>query len=243
MSGHSKWSQIKRQKAAADKKRGNLFTKLSNTITLAAKQGGGDPNMNFKLRLALDKAKAANMPNDTIERAIKKGTGELAGQSIEETTYEGFGPGGVALIIEATTDNKNRTTASLRRIFNTYNGNLGTDGSVQWMFKHQGVIRVAAEQVTDRDALELNLIDAGAQDIVNETEGMTIYTAPQQLAAVKKVLDERGIATASAELEFVPQEKIAVAKSAQQATLNKLFEALEEDEDITNYYTNAELSA
>ncbi len=240
MSGHSKWSQIKRQKAAADQKRGNLFTKLANAITIAAKQGG-DTDMNFKLRLAIDKAKQANMPNDTIERAVQKGTGELAGDTIEEVVYEGYGPSGIAFLIIAATDNKNRTTATVRKHLTGAGGNLGTNGSVTWLFSQKGVIRIPRTVVRDKDALELALIDAGADDIADAEEGLTVYTRPQQFAAVRSALDQYGIEPASAEIEFVPRDTVQIQDPKIQNAFTKLCESLEAEDDITNYFTNAEI--
>ncbi len=240
MSGHSKWSTIKRQKGAADQKRGALFTKLGNNITIAAREGGGDAEMNFKLRLAMDKAKAANMPKENIERAIKRGTGELAGDGIEEIVYEGFGPEGVAIYIEALTDNKNRTVANIKHILSKYGGNLGGPGSVAWMFDRKGVIRILSEDLEiSEDDLSLKAIDAGAEDIVSEEDGIIIYTAPEKLEAVKKLLEKSGVKISFAETEFVPQDKVVVSEAAK-SNLEKLYEELEENEDISNYYTNEE---
>ena len=241
MSGHSKWSQIKRQKAVTDNKRGNLFTKLGNTIAVAAKEGGKDPNSNFRLRMAIDKAKASNMPNDNIERAIKRGAGEIDGVTIEEVIYEGFGPAGVAIIIETTTDNKNRTAAAIRNILTKHGGNLGGSGSVTWMFDKKGVLRVTNEAITDKDALELSLIDAGVDDIIIEKEGVLIYAPAQLLPTLKKTLEELNIIPASAEIELVPKNKIAVHNPADQKKLEKIFDELENDDDVSNYFTNANI--
>ena len=241
MSGHSKWSQIKRQKAVTDGKRSNLFTKLGNTIAVAVKEGGKDPDSNFRLRMAIDKAKASNMPNDNIKRAIKRGAGEIEGVIIEKVVYEGFGPAGVAIIIEATTDNKNRTAAAIRNILTKHGGNLGGNGSVAWMFDKKGVLRVANEDVVDKDALELSLIDAGADEIITEDEGMLIYAPAQQLPALKKALEEQNIAPASAEVEMVPQNKIVVRDARDQKKLEKISEELERDDDVSNYFTNADV--
>lgn len=241
MSGHSKWAQIKRQKAVTDKKRGNLFTKLGNAITIASRHGGGDPNTNFQLRVAIDKARAANMPNENIERAIQRGSGELGGATLEEITYEGFGPGGITLIIEVTTDNKNRTTANLRRLLTKYQGRLGGSGSVRWMFETKGVIRISREQLThNKENVELKLIDAGSEDIIEEEEGLTVYTKPESLPAVRELLEKEGVTLASAEIELVPQTKIAITDVAAREKIAKLLEELEADDDITNYFTNAD---
>ncbi len=241
MSGHSKWSQIKRQKAVTDGKRSNLFTKLGNTIAVAVKEGGKDPDSNFRLRMAIDKAKASNMPNDNIKRAIKRGAGEIEGVIIEKVVYEGFGPAGVAIIIEATTDNKNRTAAAIRNILTKHGGNLGGNGSVAWMFDKKGVLRVANEDVVDKDALELSLIDAGADEIITEDEGMLIYAPAQQLPAFKKTLGKQNITPASAETELVPQNKIIIKNTTDQKKLEKIFDELENDDDVSNYFTNADV--
>ena len=241
MSGHSKWSQIKRQKAVTDGKRSNLFTKLGNTIAVAVKEGGKDPDSNFRLRMAIDKAKASNMPNDNIKRAIKRGAGEIEGVIIEKVVYEGFGPAGVAIIIEATTDNKNRTAAAIRNILTKHGGNLGGNGSVTWMFNKKGVLRVANEDIVDKDALELSLIDAGADEIITEDEGMLIYAPAQQLPAFKKTLGKQNITPASAETELVPQNKIIIKNTTDQKKLEKIFDELENDDDVSNYFTNADV--
>lgn len=241
MSGHSKWAQIKRQKAVTDKKRGNLFTKLGNAITIAAKQGDPNPEINFKLRMAIEKAKAANTPNENIERAIKRGNGELEGVVIEEVVYEGFGPAGTALIIEATTDNKNRTTASLRNILTKYQGNLGSSGSVRWMFDKKGAIRIIKDKIINKDELTLKLIDAGVEDIVEEEEGLTVYTTAEELLRIKKLIEKEGIVPESAEIELVPQNKTKIEDESVKVKINKLFEELEAHDDINNYFTNADL--
>ena len=243
MSGHSKWSQIKRQKQSTDQKRGNLFTKLGNAITVSARQGGGDPASNFKLRLAIDKARQANMPHENVERAIKKGTGALEGAKIEEVTYEGFGPGGTAFIIEALTDNKNRTTAEVRNILTKYGGNLGGSGCVLWMFEPKGVIRIsrqALDALNNKDDLELKIIDAGALDLAEETEGLVIYTKPEALHAVKGFLEKQNIKLETAEIELVPKNKVKVESENTKQKLDSLGSEFEENENINNYYTNAE---
>jgi YebC/PmpR family DNA-binding regulatory protein len=241
MSGHSKWAQIKRQKAVTDKKKGAIFTKLGYAITIAAKQGGGDPAMNFKLRLAIDKAKAANMPNDNIERAILKGTGGGDGATFEEVVYEGFGPEGSAVIIEALTDSKNRTTSVVRNIFSKYGGNLGSHGSVNYLFNKKGVIRVLRSEVPSLEKFELAMIDAGADDIIEEEEGLTILTSPEKLSAVKGSLEKSGVKTESADIEMVSGSKISLPDQAANDKLLKLLEELENCEDINNYFTNVEL--
>jgi len=241
MSGHSKWAQIKRQKAVTDNKRGSLFTKLGNAITITVKQSGKDPEINFRLRMAIEKAKAANMPNDNIDRAIKRGGGEIDGINIEEVIYEGFGPAGTALVIETTTDNKNRTTSSIRNILSKYQGNLGNSGSVMWMFEKKGVIRVLKEKISNKDELTLKLIDAGAEDIDEEDEGLTIYCPANNLLKIKGILETEKIIPESADIELVPHNKIKIEGESTKNKLNKLFEELEEDDDINNYFSNADL--
>jgi len=241
MSGHSKWSQIKRQKQSTDQKRGNLFTKLINAITIAARQGGGDQSTNFKLRLATEKAKQANMPNENIERAIKKGAGSLEGIKIEEVIYEGFGPEGIALVIETLTDNKNRTTSEIRNILTKYGGNLGNAGSVMWMFEQKGVLRISREaldQIRDKEDLELKIIDAGASDFTEEQEGLVIYTKPESLHLVKEYLENKNIKFETAEIELVPKNKVKVGDESTRANLSKIYTELEENDSINNYYTN-----
>lgn len=240
MSGHSKWSQIKRQKAVTDKKKGTLFTKLGNIITIAAKQGGGDPSMNFKLRLAVEKAKSANMPNENIERAIKKGAGGQDGLTLEEVVYEGFGPGGAAIIIEATTDNKNRITSELRNIFSKHHGNLGNSGSVSYLFGQKGVLRLAKNKVTNKEEFELKLIDLGADDIIEEEEGFTVFSAPNQLAALKEYLEKSVAVPESADIELVPITKVNLTDPHDIEKINELLGELENVDDITNFYTNAD---
>ena len=236
MSGHSKWAQIHRQKGATDSKRGALFTKLGNVITVAAKSGGGDPETNFKLRLAIDQAKAANMPKDNIERAIRRGTGELAGGTIEAITYEGFGPEGTAFMIECLTDNRNRTSSAMKHILTKYGGGLGGPNSVAWMFVQKGIVRIPEIN----EDLELELIDKGATDIQKDSEGVVIYTAPNDLKKVKKFLEQKGIKVEYAELEQMAKEKKEVA-SDKTEKIQKLFDELDENEDVSNYYSNAEV--
>jgi YebC/PmpR family DNA-binding regulatory protein len=240
MSGHSKWTQIKRQKAVADKKKGAIFTKLGYAISIAARHGGADPDMNFKLRMAIDKAKAANMPNENIERAINKGAGGAEGAELEEVTYEGFGPGGIAIIIEALTDNKNRITSTIRNAFNKHEGSLGSNSSVNYLFNQKGVIRILKTGVNNKDEFELNLIDAGADDILEEEEGFTIYTKPDKLTITKATVEKMGITAESADLEMVPTNKVSITDQHIEDQLTKLLEELEINDDIINVYTNAD---
>ena len=206
MSGHSKWSKIKRQKGVTDLKRGAEFTKLGNIIAIAAREKGGDPETNFSLRMAIDKARASNMPKDNIERSIKRGIGELEGGQIEEILYEGFGPGKAQFIVRALTDNKNRSAANIRHIFTKYGGALG---SVMWNFEKQGVVRISNDEfrITNEET-ELELIEAGVQDINKEAEGITLITNMEDLVKVKKYLDDKGIKTESAEIEYMAKEEM-----------------------------------
>ena len=240
MSGHSKWSKIKRQKGASDQKRGNLFTKVSKLVTIAARDGGGDPAMNFKLRLAIDQARAVSMPKDNIEKAIKRGTGELEGGLIEEIIYEGFGPGGVAIVIETLTDNKNRTVANIKHILTKYGGSLGSSNSVLWQFEQKGIIRIESGElrVENFDEFQLQVIDMGADDIQEEDGELIIYTKPTSLQKTKEALEKQETKIANAELEFIPKEKTAVDDNLK-AKLEKIFNNLEEDDDVNNFYTNA----
>lgn len=238
MSGHSKWAKTHREKAATDAKKGALFTKLSNAITLAAKEKGGNLDTNFTLKLAIDKAKSSNMPKDNIERAIKKGTGELEGEQIMEIIYEGFGPGGVPIIIEALTDNKNRISANMKHILSKYGGSLGTSGSVSWMFERKGVIflRKLSNEV-DKEELELKLIDAGAEDI-KEKDGQMIVICPiKDLQKVKEALENEKFDIEDASLEWIPKETINL-QASDKGKIEKLFNSLDEDEDVKDFYTN-----
>ena len=236
MSGHSKWSTIKRQKAATDAKRSAAFTKLANMITVAAREKGGDPDTNFTLRMAIEKAKAANMPKENIERAIKRGTGELAGEQIQELIYEGFGPAKSQFIIKSLTDNKNRSAANIRHIFSKHGGAFG---SVSWNFEQKGVIRISDPEFKVAD-LELDLIDAGADDIIEEKEGVTIITKIEDLQKVKKFLEEKNIKTETAEIEYVPKETMTVS-GEDKGKIEKFIEDLEDCEDAADYYTNVDL--
>ncbi|MDX9893623.1 MAG: YebC/PmpR family DNA-binding transcriptional regulator [Patescibacteria group bacterium] len=237
MSGHSKWAQIHRQKGVADIKRGAVFTKLGKAVTIAAKLGGGDPESNFRLRLAIDQAKAANMPKDNIERAIKRGTGELDdGKKIEAVTYEGFGPEATAFIIEALTDNRNRTSAAIKHILNKYGGGLGGPNSVSWMFEPRGIIKINKIDET----LELELIDRGVEDIVKESDGITLQTQTDNLKKIKDYLENKNITIEYAENELVAKDQKTL-NPEQQEKIQKLFEELEDNEDVNNYYTNAQI--
>jgi len=239
MSGHSKWATIKRAKGAADAKRSAIFTKLARAITVAAREKGGDPITNFGLRLAMEKAKAANMPKDNIERAIKRGTGELEGAAIEELFYEGFGPGKVAVIVKCLTDNKNRTAQSIKHLFSKFGGSMGDPNSVSWQFEKKGVIRIELEQFAgkDMDELELEIIDLGAQDILKTNDAVIVYTNMEDLQDVSKGLEDLGFNVEYAEIEFVPKDRIEISKE-EQSKLDNFLEALDDDEDVDDYYTN-----
>jgi len=239
MSGHSKWSTIKHKKGAADKKRAKVFTKLIKEITVAARMGGGDPGANPRLRRAIDSAKAQNMPKDNVDRAIKKGSGDMDGVNYEELMYEGYGPGGVAVMVECLTDNKNRTIADVRYIFNKAGGNVGTDGCVAWMFDKKGVITISKEN-TDEDTLMEVALDAGAEDIKDEGDSFDVLTAPDDFDAVKDAIDGAQIPYEVAEISMVPQNTTAVSgKEAEQMV--RFMEALDDNDDVQNFYTNADI--
>lgn len=245
MSGHSKWSTIKRQKGANDAKRGALFTKLTRDLTLAARQGGGgDPDMNFRLRLAVDKAKASNMPMDSISRAIKRGSGESgeAGEQFEEVTYEGYGPGGGAILLQALTTNRNRTAAEVRSAFSKGGGNLGETGCVAWNFETKGVITIEVSNQDRADELSLISIDAEAEDVKFEDGILEIYTAPENLQQVQKALEAEGITIANSDISLVPKTTIALDDKAAEQTL-RLLDNLEELMDVQKAYTNADFPA
>ena len=239
MAGHSKWSQIKRKKAVNDQRRASQWTKLIREITVAAKAGGGDPDGNPRLRLAVDSAKAANMPNDNIDRAIKKGTGELEGVDYQEVSYEAYGPGGVAIYVDALTDNLNRTVADLRYILSKNGGNLGTSGSVAWMFDLKGQITFDAGRYDEGTLLEAAL-EAGAEDMQGDEESMVVTTEPSDFHAVQDVLRERRLEWEGAELAMIPKSTVRV-EGADAAKLVKLLDLLEENDDVQKVYTNADI--
>lgn len=238
MSGHSKWDKIHRQKGAADAARGNLFTKLSRNISVAAR-GGGDPDMNFSLKLAIDKAKGSNMPKDKIENAIKRGTGELGGDIIEPVMYEAFAPGGMPLLIEGVTDNKNRTTPEVKAILTKNGGSLGAQNSVKWMFEHKGVIRVDLDKVEDKDELMLEIIDMGAEDVKEEADGLTVETSFAGFEKVKKALENKNIKLGYAEMEWVAKDKQTVEESVAER-IDKIIDLLEAHDDVNGVFTNIE---
>jgi YebC/PmpR family DNA-binding regulatory protein len=239
VAGHSKWAQIKRKKAVTDAKRGQHFTKLIREITVAARSGGGEPNFNPRLRLAIDTAKAANMPAENIERAIKKGTGELEGVNYEEVTYEGYGPGGVALFIEALTDNQKRTVADIRHLLDRAGGNLGTSGSVAWQFDRKGQIYVDASRYHEEAVFEA-AIEAGAEDVTREDEEFIVTTDPVSFQGVQDGMVEAGVEFSQAELSFIAKNEVSISgKDAQR--LLKLLDALEENDDVQKVHSNADI--
>jgi len=240
MAGHSKWKQIKHYKAATDAKRGALFTKLIREITMAAKLGGGDPEHNARLRVAIDAAKAKSMPKDNIERAIKKGTGELEGETYSEVAYEGYGPGGVAIIVEAVTDNPTRTVAEVRHKFARGGGNMGATNSVAWMFDRRGQILVDAEKLDEDTAMELAL-DAGAEDLVREEAGYVVSTDPASFHAVRTALEQKGLRIAEAELAMVPRNTVTVTSRDDAEAVLKLVESLEELDDVQKVWANFDI--
>ncbi|RLC58411.1 MAG: YebC/PmpR family DNA-binding transcriptional regulator [Candidatus Cloacimonadota bacterium] len=239
MSGHSKWSSIKHKKGAADAKRGKIFTKLVKEIIVAAKEGGGDQEMNPRLRLAVSTAKGSNMPNANIERAIKRGTGELDGVNYDNFTYEGYGHNGVAIIVETLTDNKQRTVADVRHIFSKYGGNLAENGSVSYMFEQKGLIMIS-ENDLDEDEVMMASLDAGAEDLIIEEGNFIIYTAYADLHSVHKKLEEAGYNIEKAELTRIPQNTIQADEVAEK--LLKLIDHLEDCDDVQKVYANFEIS-
>ncbi|ASS92031.1 MAG: YebC/PmpR family DNA-binding transcriptional regulator [Bacillaceae bacterium] len=236
MAGHSKWKNIQRRKNAQDAKRGKIFMKLAKEIYVAAKQGGGDPDANPSLRLAIDKAKAANMPNDNIERAIKKATGSQDGANYEEITYEGYGPGGVAVMVKCLTDNKNRTATSVRTAFNKNGGNLGETGCVSYMFERKGYIVIDGNGI-EEDNLFLEAIDAGAEELEASGEAFEIYTAPENLNNVKTALEEKGYKLETAEITWIPQTYTQLDETTAEK-MYKLIDVLEDDDDVQEVFHN-----
>lgn len=240
MSGHSHWSGIKHKKAANDAKRGKTWSKIARMIIVAAKNGGGDPAANLTLRYAIDKGKGANMPKDTIEKAIKKGTGDLGGVNYEEVLYEGYGPSGVAVMVEALTDNRNRTGPELKRIFEKHGGSLGTTGCVNWMFGKKGLITVGAASVNEDDLMELAL-GAGADDLENTGEAFEITCEPSVYEELKKTLEAKGIPIEMAEISMVPQNLVEVGSEAVAKRVISMMEAFDDHEDVQNAYANFDI--
>lgn len=242
MAGHSKWNNIKRRKGAQDAKKGKIFMRHAKLIYMAAKQGGGDPEMNATLRSAIDKARADNMPNDNIDRAIKKATGMLDGSKFEEVTYEGYGPGGVAVIVQVITDNRNRTAAEVRHAFNKNGGNLGATGCVSFMFDRKGYISIVNEDgKIDEDEITLEAIEAGADDIEFEDNIIEIYTSPETFADVSNHLIEQGYDIEESEITLIPQNYSTLGEEEEKKMINML-DMLESDEDVQDVYHNLEMS-
>lgn len=240
MSGHNKWSTIKHKKGAADAKRGKMFSRLIKEITVAARMGGGDPEGNPRLRTAILTARQANMPKENIERAIKRGTGEIEGVNYEEIVYEGYGPGGVAVLVEALTDNKNRTVAEIRHLFDRYSGNLGESGCVSWLFDKKGIVEIDGAGLSEDEVMEVAL-DAGAQDVKAEGDAFEIVTEPQDFESVRKAVEEKGWKIELAELTMIPQNTIRLeGKKAEQ--MLKLMDSLDDHEDLQRAYANFDIS-
>lgn len=239
MSGHSKWATIKRKKAKVDAARGKVFTQISKEILLAAKQGGGDPEKNLRLKNAVAKAKEANMPNDNIQRCVMKGTGEIGGGNYEEIVYEGYGPGGVAVMIEAMTDNRNRTAGEIRHLFSKNGGSLGESGCVSWMFEKKGLIVVDRGSGVDEDELLLAALDAGAEDVKAEEDAFEILTGPDSFEAVREGLEAGGIKPAEAQVSLIPKTTVKIS-GAQADQMLKLLDSLEELDEVGEVYTNFE---
>ncbi|WP_028579746.1 YebC/PmpR family DNA-binding transcriptional regulator [Desulfogranum japonicum] len=240
MSGHSKWSTIKRKKGANDAKRGKIFTKLIKEITIAAKMGGGDPDGNPRLRSAVTAAKAENMPKDNIDRAIKKGTGDLDGAVYEEILYEGYGPGGVAVLVETMTDNKNRTVADVRHYFSKSGGNLGESGCVAWMFDNKGTMLVDKEGIDEEELMDLAL-EAGAEDVVDDGEAFQVITAPEDFSEVVDSLEKSNITCSEATITMIPKNVVEVTEEKPAKALLKLLENLEDHDDVQKVHANFDI--
>ena len=241
MSGHSKWSSIKHKKGAADAKRGKLFSKLSRAIIVAAREGGPDPAANLALQNAVEKARSYSMPKDNIERAIARGSGADAdAQAFETVVYEGYGPSGVAVIVEALTDNRNRTAADVRHLFGKHDGNLGGSGAVTWLFERRGVVLVAADGV-DEDELTLAAAEGGAEDVARDGSSFQVVAEPESLTAVREAIEAAGIPVESAELTMVPKTTVEVADEASAKKILRLMDALEENDDVQDVYSNFDI--
>ncbi len=240
MSGHNKWSTIKHKKGAADAKRGKMFSKIIKEISIAARMGGGDPEGNPRLRTAVNAARAANMPKDNVERAIKRGTGEIEGVNYEEITYEGYGPGGVAVLVEALTDNKNRTVAEIRHIFDKYSGNLGESGCVAWIFQKKGVIVIPLQGLVEDEVMEL-AIEAGAQDVKQDGQTFEITAEPSDFEEVRKAVEDKGWKIEFSEVTMIPQNTVKLeGKKAEQ--MLKMMDALDDNEDLQTVFANFDIS-
>ncbi len=240
MSGHSKWSTIKRKKGAADAKRGKIFTRLIKEITVAARMGGGDPEGNPRLRYAIATAKSENMPKDNIERAIKKGTGELEGAVYEEISYEGYGPGGVAVLVDCMTDNKNRTVADIRHAFSKSGGNLGESGCVSWMFEKKGSILVDKETIEEEELME-KALEAGAEDVVEEDNVYQVVTTPDDFEAVREALEKDGVNFIETSVSMIPQNVVDITEEKPARQVLRLLESLEEHDDVQSVSSNFDI--
>lgn len=240
MSGHSKWANIKNKKGKTDAQRGKVFTKLGREIQIAVKAGGPDPTSNSKLKDVIAKAKAANMPNDNIQRSIKRASGEGANEVIEEITYEGYGPSGVAIIVEAVTDNRNRTAAEVRHIFDKFGGNLGSTGCVSFMFDKKGVIVIEKDGSVDEDTLMMDALDCGADDFAAEEDSFEITTDPANFSAVRDALEEKGYSFVEAEVSMVPQNYVTLTDEKHLEQIEKLLDGLDDNDDVMEVYHNWE---
>ncbi|HBT96196.1 MAG TPA: YebC/PmpR family DNA-binding transcriptional regulator [Desulfobulbaceae bacterium] len=240
MSGHSKWANIKRRKGAVDAQKGRVFTRLIKEIIMAARLGGGDIDGNPRLRSAVAAAKAENMPKDNISRAIKKGTGEIAGEVYEEILYEGYGPGGVAVLVQCTTDNRNRTVADVRHFFAKNNGNLGENGCVAWMFEQKGQIQLEKKDLSEEKLMDLAL-EAGADDVAEEEESFQVLTAPEAFDAVRESLEQAGLAIVEASVAMIPKTTVEVTEENIARSLMKLMDSLEDHDDVQNVYANFDI--
>ncbi|HOI63748.1 MAG: YebC/PmpR family DNA-binding transcriptional regulator [Thermotogaceae bacterium] len=239
MSGHNKWANIKHRKGAQDAKRSKVFTKIIRELMVSAREGGSDPNTNTALRTAIEKARTANMPKDTMEKAIKKGAGEMEGQSFSEALYEGYAPGGVALLIRCLTDNKNRTAQEIRHTLSKYGGTMAESGAVAWMFERKGLITVSKEQISDLEEFQLLAIEAGAEDIKDDIDPIEIVTSPDAASNVKTALEENGY-TLSYELNYIPSNSLKVSGS-EAGRLLKLLDILEDNDDVQEVYDNSDI--
>ncbi|NLO97532.1 MAG: YebC/PmpR family DNA-binding transcriptional regulator [Peptococcaceae bacterium] len=243
MAGHSKWANIKHKKAKADAQKGKIFTKMAREIMVAARAGGGDPNSNFRLKIAIENARAANLPNENIQRAIQKGIGGGEGTNYEELRYEGYGPGGVAIMADIMTDNRNRTASEARHIFSKNGGNLGESGSVSWMFTEKGQLTISKEDLKiSGDDLMLLALEAGAEDIEEQDESFEIYTEPAAMQEVRQALLDSGIAIENAEINLIPINRVEISDAEQAKKIIKLIEALENHDDVQKVYTNFDLA-
>jgi YebC/PmpR family DNA-binding regulatory protein len=240
MAGHSKWANIKHRKGAIDAKRGKIFTKVAKEITIASRLGGGDPGSNPRLRLAVQQARAVNMPNDNIKRAIQKGSGEIEGQQLEEMFFEGYGPGGIGVLIECVSDNRNRTVADLRRLLSRNNGSMADAGAVAWNFTRKTVISVSREGKSEEDVL-LAVLDAGAEDVRTGDESYDVYAPIDSFEPVRTALEEAGFTVTAANLEYVPNQTLELAGQEAAAAL-KLLELLDDNDDVQNVYSNLEIN-